>query len=50
MIVSADIMDTESDDEEIIKERATSKNGGRNRELRKILIAVSGQIMQRRGE
>ncbi len=47
MIVSADIMDTESDDEEIIKERATSKNGGKNRELR---IAVSEEIMQRRGE
>ncbi len=42
MIVSADIMDTESDDEEIIKEPATSKNGGKNRELRKILIAVYG--------
>ncbi len=34
MIVSADIMDssnTESDDEEFIKELATSKNGGKNR-------------------
>ena len=35
--VSADIMDsssTESDDEEFIKERATSKNGGKNRDSR----------------
>ncbi len=35
VIVSADITDsssTESDDEEFIKERATSKNGGKNRD------------------
>ncbi len=35
MIASADIMDsssTESDDEEFIKELATSKNGGKNRD------------------
>ena len=35
MIVSADIMDsssTESHDEEFIKERATSTNGGKNRD------------------
>ncbi len=32
MIVSADIMDSSSTDEEFIKELATSKNGGKNRD------------------